>query len=133
MNIPFDFWDDLLSKSHAEIRDFFIEEYDVDIDSSDPVFSEEERKLFCALGKNIWALDISPKLKNTICKTGVRNLFGFFDEINPANRSQVFDEADKEEMKEFLGMINLDLLSTLDAETVENYWHFRYYEREKLN
>ncbi len=133
MNIHFDFWDDLFSKSHAEIRDFFIEEYGVDIDSSDPVFSEEERELFCALGKNIWALDISPKLKNTICKTGVRNLFWFFYDINPTNRCQDFDEADKQEMTEFLDMVNLDLQSTLDAETVEKYWHFRYYEREKLN
>lgn len=42
---PFDYRNTLFSKSHVEIRDFFIEEFAVDIDSPEPFFTEEETEL----------------------------------------------------------------------------------------
>jgi hypothetical protein len=125
-------WEKLCEENNIDVRKFFKEFFGMDYDNMAPGFTEAETELFCALGKNIWLLDISPRLKSTICRTGVSNLFWFFNDFDPANRYQDFDEEDMQEMEEFLYEVDLDLQSTLDPETIEKYWHFRYYERDML-
>lgn len=104
----------------------------MEFDNLDPGYTEEETELFCALGKNIWLLDISPRLKSTICRTGVSNLFSFLCDIDPENRYEAFDEDIMQEMKAFLKQFNLEPDSNLEPDTAEKYWHFRYYQRDLL-
>lgn len=126
------FWEKQFESNNLDIRKFFKEIFDMDFDNLGPGFTEEETELFCALGKNIWLLDISPRLKSAICSTGVSNLFGLFCDIHPENRYEGFDEDIMLEMITFLKQIKLDPDSTLDPETVEKYWYFRYYQRGML-
>jgi hypothetical protein len=126
------FWEKQCKEHNIDVRKFFKQMFGVDYDDMAPGFTEAETELFCALGRSIWLLDISPRLKSMICRTGVSNLFWFFNDIDPANRFQDFDEEDTQEMKEFLNEVNLGLQNILDPETVEKYWHFRYYKRDKL-